>query len=309
MNFFLATLAALSLFAAPTPYSEGEPDEARIVHILFDPPVDRPLRYLVETIRDREGTQSRNGSIVTVAFDAADYGYRTTFVHEEAPGMDFLPALPGMDRISELVRQPYSVRTSAAGEIVGLEDEAGLMERMSAAVELIAADADMPADAGIALRAYVQRFRDMPPAARLEFMMQDVAPIIGLGEVELVLGEAISVPIELPTPFGAIPVIAELRLENVVDGVALVISRTEVPDDEFRAIALNAIEQLAPAGQLEEIRRAIADEPMSMAISESYYLSVDRGTLVRYEREKVAFTGAGEGQSVSRDSMVIARLD
>ncbi|MBX3562544.1 MAG: hypothetical protein KF780_12120 [Sphingomonas sp.] len=309
MNIFLATLAALSLFATPASYSPDEANNESLVHIPFDPPVNQPIRYMVEEIRDRQGTETRNGSIVTVEFQATEDGYRADFVHSEAPGMDFLPDLPGMDRLSELVRQPYSVRVSPAGEIIALEDEERLIDRLSSAMDEITTGADMPVEVAEALRAYVQRVRDMPTQGRLEFIMQGVAPIVGLGDVELGLGEALSVPIDLPTPFGPIPVTADLSLENIVDGVALVTVRLNVPSDEFRTIVLNAIEQLAPSIPAADMQRALTENPISMMISETYYISVDHGTLVRYEREKVASTEAAANPVATRDAVVIVRLD
>ena len=199
----LFALIAAALAPIPSPADEPAPvpaPAAARIEIPFDPPLGEALRYRLSRIENRNGQPHAVSLDMWVTFARDGDAFVMTTRTEAPPG---LPAIPSMAATMALLTRPYSLRVSAAGEIVGLVDEAGYWAALDRALAELGRA--MPDPAGRrAAEAAIARIRALPRDELLALLSQNVSPILEFSATGMTPGETLRANDERQSVLGPI---------------------------------------------------------------------------------------------------------
>ena len=223
-GFGLATAGAAAPAAAQTP----APAAAATISIPFDPPLDTTLVY-GWTQSSNEGPETVTLNIqVSFARDAE--GYVMTVAGDLPPGTP-----PG--QIATILQEPFSVRLTRYGELVGLADEAGYWARLDRVMAVILRGVPHAADRQ-AIETMVVRLRALPHDELLVSLCQRVGPIIAIAGHDIPAGEVAFDSVR-ESVIGPMTMQSRMTSEVRADGMAQVAIITTVPPDQLPGIAAN----------------------------------------------------------------------
>ena len=304
----LAGLAAAALShspaAADTPRTKIEkPGEAQVIAILFDPPLDQPVRFRSEKVVEQKGKSEMTWAVEDFVFEKAGEGYRVKVVPVDS-GIRKTDAQSEAvyKKLAELSRLPYVLTLSEDAEIVAVENEQLYWKTISDAIEAAAAETkpgDKPMDAETrkALAAFVKMFKEMPAENRLGLLTKGVQPLVEFGNTELTKGETISAELEGSSPFGGtIKREVHFTLQQVKDGIASISVVSSIPGKELEKVVRGLMDRFPPAASAAD-RSKRESELSRMAkivheTSASYQVSLEDGLPLSYlSTETVQFEG------------------
>jgi hypothetical protein len=232
MSRFLALVAAFAFAAAglatPAPAAQTPAPAAATISIPFDPPIGTVLLYRW-TQSSNEGPE-RVTLNIRVSFARDAEGYVMTVAGDLPPGIP-----PG--QIATILQEPFSVRLTPHGELVGLADEAGYWAGLDRVMAVILRGMPNAADRQ-AIETMMVRLRALPHDELVASLCQRVVPVIAIAGHDIPAGE-VAFDSERESVIGRMTMQSRMTSEVRPGGMAQVAIITTVPPDQLPGIATN----------------------------------------------------------------------
>ena len=212
------------LFAA-TPSTPPATTQAagEMLEIVFDPPLDQPVRYTLSRSQPRGEGIEETSIGVEISFRRDGDRYRMTMTYALPPGA-------GADPASALMQRPIVFDVSAEGVIERVFDETAYWTALEAFYDALAAN-DEKEGARSAGRAMVSRMRSLPDEARVALLSNNIAPVLQAAATALPLREPVRTSERRDSLLGLLDHEVETRVEQVEsDNVRIVIVATLPPE-------------------------------------------------------------------------------
>lgn len=302
----LACLAPALPLAAQTATSA----KPATIDIVFNPPLDTPLRYRVA--RDRAARAGRPAMsanwIEELRFTKAGDGFVVHWRMDPAslPAEMRAPALAPM--IAPFTGEPIAFDLDAEGNVLRVRDwpaaQARILAAVDAAGQLVpAADHDKVTPQVRAMFAALTA--ETAPSA----MLRNVEPLFGGGGLSMTVGEAIDAPIEQPVPMlgGSVAMTVTVNLTAAEPGrTATLTSRSEYDPESFRQLLARVVDRFAPAekaARKRELEQAMPD--MMLTETGTTLIDLPSGMPLRFENRRTATI---DGKPIPVESLVLTWL-
>jgi len=297
MRSILAGAAAALLVcltpAMPAAAQASSTAEPATIDIVFNPPLDTPLRYRV--VRDRAARPGRPAAVANwveeLRFAKTADGFLAYWRMDAAslPPEMRVPAVAPM--VAPFTGEPIAFELDAEGNILRVHDWSAAQARVMAAVE--AATAMIPAaDRDKVMPQVRAMFAGLTAETAPSMLLRNVEPLFGGGGLSMEPGEVIRAPIEQPVPLlgGSVAMEVTLTLGAVEPGrTATLTSRTEYDPDSFKQLLAHAVDRFAPADKAAR-KQQLEQMMPEMLLSEASTTLIDlpSGMPLRFENRRTA---------------------
>lgn len=317
-GFWLAAVAAaicpLAAPAAAAPTAALQTAPKQVAYIPFDPPLGETLRYRFETVEEQDGQVQTRWSVSAIRFEAAEDGYRMV-VSPMTHGVDGADRITAalIESVADLAARPYAVRLGADGSILALEDEEAWWSALFGGFEAAITSLDAEPALAEALGRVLTAYRAMPAAARLDFLFQELQPLVEFGETETTAGAPVSGTIAGESPFGGtINREYHLTLDRVAGDVAHLSAWITVPRAEIEALSANVLQGLTDAApaDAERLRGALAGlKSFTHETRATYQVSVPSGLTLAFRSTETIEAMDGDRSFRKRTVTTVQALD
>lgn len=314
---FLFACASPAL-AAPLPSSRSKGVTAETATIVFDPPLDTPIRYRSEKI-EAKGTITRsNWDISRYDFAKTGDGYRMTVTVEDSGSNETDPMMLRIERkLAELIQQPYVVTLTEGGAITGIENLSVYWTKIFDAFdeELRSPDNSLPAEARTAFASFLGGFRSMPETTRLALMTEGLAPIVEFADTETTVGKPVHATVETDSPLGTkFQRDVYVNLDRIDGDDAVIRMHATIPPDEAKALSLAYVEKMVATLKPGTVipKDAFAKLTIVHETQAEYQVSLIDGLLDSYSSTETIGVTTGEDTDARQGritSRKIARID
>lgn len=255
MRSILAGLSAALLAcltpALPAAAQTTASAEPATIDIVFNPPLDTPLRYRVA--RNRAARQGRPAVVASwveeLRFTRVGGGF---FAHwrmdaTSLPADMRAPAVAPM--VAPFTGEPIAFELDAEGSVLRVHDWPAARSRILAAVD--AAAALIPAgDRDKVMPQVRAMFAGLTAETAPSMLLRNLDPLFGGGGLSMTPGETISSPLEQPVPLlgGSVTMEVTVTLTAGDPGrTATLTSHSKFDPESFRQLMVRAVERFAPA--------------------------------------------------------------
>jgi hypothetical protein len=204
-------------------------------------------------------------------------------------------------RVSDAVRGMKPVlKLTPDGEVAGLVNEADVLSKMQAVVDIIRRDlvANVPPADRKGFEAMLSQV--MSPAILVASVLRDAGTYFGLNGVELGVGESVTADLPQPNPFGGEPLpatftvhvesadadVASLVTTTVYEGAALTRAMSRLMENAGKPIPKEELAKL-PAMQIGDEGRFVFDRGVGLMRTASVTRRVTVPGMVRLDRTEI----------------------
>lgn len=276
------------------------------VQVAFAPPLDRPLRYAVSTLRTRAGKEQQAVVEQVMRFrrDGAGYVLRIELVSGTLPGLGELPLKIGGPKMPPSLRpfmEPMEYDIGADGAVLRMRDWDALKGKMGAGlkdmVALLEPDAAKRAPAAAMVERMAQGFQQLSAEQAAQMFLKPWAAFLGLGRSPRELGEWYMADVALDTGIFPMPLPATSQMRLTRPAATYHWEQhTQIDPKAAGAVISSYLETMiraggdkAPEKKIAEMRKALGDikindvleadiDPATgMVIEGSYIRSVEAG--------------------------------
>lgn len=305
-------------FAAdPAPQAQAAKGEVKLT---FAPPLDRPLRYEVSTLRSRGGQEQQGivEQVMRFRRDGDGYVLRIELVKGTLPGLTEFSLTIGDPRMPPSLRpfmEPMEYDVGADGEVLRMRDWDALKGKMGAGmkdmVALIEPDEAKRAPAAAMTEKMAAGFQKLTPEQAAQLFLKPWATFLGLGRNPRELDEWYEAEIELDTGIFPMPLPATSRMRLTRPAAAYHWEQHTQMDPKTAGAAITSyLESMirasgdtSPEDKIADMRKALGE----IDINDVLEADIDPATGMVVEGSYIRSIAAG-GQKGGNGSRV-KRLD
>lgn len=261
------------------------------VKLAFAPPLDKPLRYEVSTLRSRAGQEQQGIVEQVMRFRREGDGYvlRIELVKGTLPGLTEFSLKVGDPKMPPSLRpfmEPMEYDVGPDGEVLRLRDWDALKGKIGAGmkdmVALVEPDEAKRAPAAAMIEKMAAGFQQLTPEQAAQLFLKPWATFLGLGRNPRELDEWYAAEIELDTGIFPMPLPATSQMRLTRPGANYHWEQHTQMDPKAAGTAITAyLESMirasgdkAPEDKIAEMRKALGD----INISDVLEVDIDAAT-------------------------------
>lgn len=323
--FAAALLAVAPHFVSPAYAVPGQlaakAEAAEPTQIIFDPPLDQPMRFRIERVVERDGKREMTWKVTQATFSKGEGGGYRLLIDTIDSGNEHENAEDKAmnEKLAELEGIPFVLTVSEEASITGVENLDRYWTKIFDAVESVLAERPALNEAvdpkvKERLKIFMDTMRAMPPEQRVAMATRDLQPLVEFGNTQWTLGQPVLSEFEAATPFGAkVKREVGVTLVSAKDDMARLSIRSEVPRAEFEKVLDSIKDKLGAASSTEERAKTEAElkknDHFMFKTEADYDVSLFDGVLSRYQSTETVEFGSSAAPGRRITFLTILRTD
>lgn len=297
MRSILAGAAAAMLAclapAAPAAAQASDKAEPATIDIVFNPPLDAPLRYRV--VRDRAAREGRPAAVANwieeLRFAKAGDGFIAYWRMDPAslPAEMRAPAVAPM--VAPFTGEPIAFELDGEGTVLRAHDWPETRARITTAVE--GAGKLLPADAAQVMPRIRAMFGALTAETAPSVLLRNLDPLFGSGGLSAAIGETMHAPVEQPVPLlaGTVTMNVDVTLTAAEPGrTATLVSRSEIDPESLKQLMARMVDRFGASKDGEKLKREFAEKMPEMLVADvgTTLIDLPSGMPLRFESRRTA---------------------
>ncbi|MBB4098595.1 hypothetical protein [Sphingomonas kyeonggiensis] len=306
-----AALLACLVPLAPAAAQSGAAATPATIDIVFNPPLDTPLRYRV--VRDRAARKDWPAVVTNwveeLHFARAGDGFVAHWRMDPAslPAEMHAPTVAPM--VAPFTGTPIAFDLDAEGNVLRVRDWPAAQARMMAAVD--AAAAIIPANERDRVMPQIRAmFTALTAETAPSMLLRNVDPLFGGGGLSMKVGEAIRTPMAQQVPLlgGSVTMDVTVTLTTAEPGrTATLVSRSEIDPESLKQLMARMVDRFGTSRDGEKLKREFAEKMPEMLVTEGSTTLIDlpSGMPLRFESRRTAKI---DGKEVPVETLTLSWL-